>query len=92
MISTRLHTGPDQSDLWNWCSGVAAELWVFPRGMSIASLNKRWCVCSLTRKGFYASAQLYMDDVVAMDSIESIQAILCCAMYSLRSPIGVSVW
>ncbi|CZR68640.1 related to purine utilization positive regulator [Phialocephala subalpina] len=41
--------------------------------------------------GFYASAQLYMDHVIQLDSIESIQAILCCAMYSLRSPVGVSV-
>jgi hypothetical protein len=26
------------------------------------------------------------------NSLESIQAILACAMYSIRSPIGVSVW
>ncbi|PVH76155.1 hypothetical protein DL98DRAFT_657644 [Cadophora sp. DSE1049] len=43
-------------------------------------------------EGFHASAQLYMDYVIELDSIESIQAILCCAMYSLRSPVGVSVW
>jgi len=62
--------------------------------MSIVSLKKGagGMGFSLTSKGFYASAQLYMDEVIAMDSIESIQSILCCAIYSLRSPVGVSVW
>lgn len=27
-----------------------------------------------------------------LNSLESIQAILCCAMYSIRSPVGASVW
>ncbi|PVH84074.1 hypothetical protein DL98DRAFT_613565 [Cadophora sp. DSE1049] len=40
----------------------------------------------------YMSAQLYIDHVMALDSLESIQAILCCAMYSLRSPTGPSIW
>uniref|UniRef100_A0A0B7KEM6 Xylanolytic transcriptional activator regulatory domain-containing protein n=2 Tax=Bionectria ochroleuca TaxID=29856 RepID=A0A0B7KEM6_BIOOC len=32
----------------------------------------------------------YSDQVLALDNIESIQAILCCAVYSLRSSIGTS--
>ncbi len=27
-----------------------------------------------------------------LNTLESIQAILCCAMYSIRSPVGVSLW
>lgn len=30
--------------------------------------------------------------MVKLNTLESIQAILCCAMYSIRSPVGVSVW
>ena len=27
-----------------------------------------------------------------LDNMETIQAILCCAMYSLRSAYGASIW
>ncbi|OBT65299.1 hypothetical protein VE03_04680 [Pseudogymnoascus sp. 23342-1-I1] len=40
----------------------------------------------------YASAQIYISHVLSLDNLESIQAILCCAMYSLRSPAGPSIW
>ncbi|KAF2010111.1 hypothetical protein BU24DRAFT_414547 [Aaosphaeria arxii CBS 175.79] len=40
----------------------------------------------------YASALLYFDDVIAQKNIESIQAVLCCAMFSLRSTVGPSTW
>ncbi|KAI1022224.1 hypothetical protein LB504_007231 [Fusarium proliferatum] len=39
----------------------------------------------------YISAQLYAD-VLSKDNIESIQALLCYAMYSLRSLEGPSLW
>jgi hypothetical protein len=30
--------------------------------------------------------------MLEMDNLQSIQAILCCAVYSIRSPIGISLW
>ncbi|KAJ5157920.1 uncharacterized protein N7482_009020 [Penicillium canariense] len=41
---------------------------------------------------FYVSAELHIGHVLALDNLEAIQAVLCCAMYSIRSPIGPSVW
>ncbi|KAH7379941.1 fungal-specific transcription factor domain-containing protein, partial [Cadophora sp. MPI-SDFR-AT-0126] len=40
----------------------------------------------------YISAQLYIDHIMALDNLESIQAVLCCTMYSLRSSTGPSIW
>lgn len=40
----------------------------------------------------YASAMLFIDDVLCYDNLESIQAILICATYSLRSFTGTSQW
>ncbi|KAL4812036.1 fungal-specific transcription factor domain-containing protein [Aspergillus spinulosporus] len=40
----------------------------------------------------YASALLYIDDVLCYDNLECIQAILCSATYSLRSSKGTSHW
>lgn len=40
----------------------------------------------------YASAEMLFEHVMRLNSLESIQAILSCAMYSIRSPVGVSVW
>ncbi|KAK6381560.1 hypothetical protein LTS17_004618 [Exophiala oligosperma] len=40
----------------------------------------------------YAAAQLYVDDVLQLENLEAIQAYLCYAVYSLRSPAGTSVW
>ncbi|KAL6399732.1 Zn(2)-C6 fungal-type DNA-binding domain [Ilyonectria robusta] len=35
---------------------------------------------------------MYIDHILSRDSLEAIQAILCCAVYSLRSSIGTSHW
>ncbi|KAL2441458.1 hypothetical protein ABEF95_014955 [Exophiala dermatitidis] len=43
-------------------------------------------------EGLYASAENLFEHVMQLNTLESIQAILCCAMYSIRSPVGVSVW
>ncbi|KAF4997118.1 hypothetical protein FDECE_12162 [Fusarium decemcellulare] len=40
----------------------------------------------------YVSALLYIDDILCHDNLESIQAILCSAAYSLRSSKGTSHW
>ncbi|RFU28297.1 hypothetical protein B7463_g8032, partial [Scytalidium lignicola] len=40
----------------------------------------------------YISAQLYIDHILQLENLEAIQAILGCAVYSLRSPIGTSHW
>ncbi|KAL3466250.1 fungal-specific transcription factor domain-containing protein [Aspergillus heterothallicus] len=46
--------------------------------------------CSAER--LYVSSQLYIDHILSMENLETIQAILCCAVYSLRSSIGTSHW
>lgn len=38
------------------------------------------------------SALMYIDDILVHDNLEAVQAILCCAIYSLRSPTGTSHW
>ncbi|KAI1630290.1 fungal-specific transcription factor domain-containing protein [Exophiala viscosa] len=43
-------------------------------------------------KQLYASAQLFVDEVLKLENLEVIQAYLCYAVYSLRSPAGTSVW
>lgn len=43
-------------------------------------------------QGLYSAAEALFERVMQQNSIESIQAVLCCAMYSIRSPVGVSVW
>ncbi|KAJ6141556.1 hypothetical protein N7470_009946 [Penicillium chermesinum] len=40
----------------------------------------------------YSSARYYMDLVLSLDNLEAIQGILCCCMFSLRSPSGPSIW
>lgn len=34
----------------------------------------------------------HIEPVLDLETFESIQAILCCAVYSIRSPVGVSLW
>ncbi|KAL2854996.1 fungal-specific transcription factor domain-containing protein [Aspergillus pseudoustus] len=46
--------------------------------------------CSAER--LYVSSQLYIDHILPRENLETIQAILCCAVYSLRSSIGTSHW
>jgi len=43
-------------------------------------------------EGLYAAGEELFEHVLQLNSLETIQALLCCAMYSLRSPIGVSIW
>ncbi|CAI7653594.1 unnamed protein product [Penicillium glandicola] len=43
-------------------------------------------------EGLYASAECLFEHVIKFNTLKSIQAILCCAMYSIRSPVGVSTW
>ncbi|KAG9254069.1 fungal-specific transcription factor domain-containing protein [Emericellopsis atlantica] len=40
----------------------------------------------------YTSAMLYIDEILCHDNLESIQAVLCCAAYSIRSSKGTSHW
>ncbi|KAH7024341.1 fungal-specific transcription factor domain-containing protein [Microdochium trichocladiopsis] len=40
----------------------------------------------------YASAELYLERLLGYESLESVQAILACAMYSMRSTTGAPVW
>ncbi|CAG9961946.1 unnamed protein product, partial [Clonostachys byssicola] len=43
-------------------------------------------------EGLYAAGEELYEHVLQLNNLEAIQAMLCCAMYSLRSPIGVSIW
>ena len=43
-------------------------------------------------EGLYAAGEELFEHVLQLNSLETIQVLLCCAMYSLRSPIGVSIW
>ncbi|OQE39808.1 hypothetical protein PENCOP_c006G01253 [Penicillium coprophilum] len=41
---------------------------------------------------YYSRALDYLPSVLALNNLESIQSILCCAVYSIRSPNGASLW
>jgi hypothetical protein len=41
---------------------------------------------------YYSMALRYQEPLLDLDGLESIQSILCCAVYSVRSPVGVSLW
>ncbi|KAH9227624.1 hypothetical protein K456DRAFT_1742092 [Colletotrichum gloeosporioides 23] len=43
-------------------------------------------------EAYYSMALDHIAAVLDLDSLESIQAILSCAVYSIRSPVGVSLW
>ncbi|OKL56596.1 hypothetical protein UA08_08175 [Talaromyces atroroseus] len=43
-------------------------------------------------EGYYAMALNNIAPLLDMDNLLSIQAMLCCAVYSVRSPAGVSLW
>ncbi|KAL1872464.1 hypothetical protein VTK73DRAFT_1461 [Phialemonium thermophilum] len=45
-----------------------------------------------SHKQLYASAQLYLDSVLQRDNLQSVQALVACSIYSLRSPTGPSLW
>ncbi|PSN61695.1 hypothetical protein BS50DRAFT_144331 [Corynespora cassiicola Philippines] len=41
---------------------------------------------------YYSMALDHQATVLDLDGLESIQSILCCAVFSIRSPVGVSLW
>lgn len=41
---------------------------------------------------YYSMALDHITPVLALNGLESIQSILCCAVYSIRSPVGASLW
>lgn len=43
-------------------------------------------------QAYYGSAMEYMDSLLSLDNLSSIQCVLCCALFSIRSPVGVNVW
>ncbi|KAK5163153.1 uncharacterized protein LTR77_010937 [Saxophila tyrrhenica] len=43
-------------------------------------------------ENFEAAAETALDAVLSDDGLECVQAILCCAMYSMRSISGASLW
>lgn len=43
-------------------------------------------------EAYYGVALDRIAGILDLDSLESIQAILFCAVYSIRSPVGVSLW
>ncbi|CAH0052307.1 unnamed protein product [Clonostachys solani] len=45
-----------------------------------------------TLMSYYHMALNYIAPVLDLETFESVQAILCCAVYSVRSPVGVSLW
>ncbi|CAI6097316.1 unnamed protein product [Clonostachys chloroleuca] len=45
-----------------------------------------------TLMSYYHMALDYIAPVLDLETFESVQAILCCAVYSVRSPVGVSLW
>ncbi|KAG5798120.1 hypothetical protein H9Q69_002864 [Fusarium xylarioides] len=45
-----------------------------------------------TAESFYKMALTHQPIILELDSIESIQSLLSCAVYSIRSPAGGSLW
>ncbi|KAF2724608.1 hypothetical protein K431DRAFT_291693 [Polychaeton citri CBS 116435] len=45
-----------------------------------------------TAENLYSAALDHINPVLDMNSIETVQSILCCAVYSVRSPVGASLW
>ena len=43
-------------------------------------------------EGYYKAALDHLEPVLDLDGIESIQALLAIAVYSIRSPFGMSLW
>lgn len=43
-------------------------------------------------ESFQASAEALLDEVMSVPSLVCVQAILCCAMFSMRSISGASLW
>ncbi|KAL4966573.1 transcription factor domain-containing protein [Aspergillus stella-maris] len=41
---------------------------------------------------YYAAALVHLPPILELNTLESVQGILACAVYSIRSPIGASLW
>ncbi|PYH86304.1 hypothetical protein BO82DRAFT_326493 [Aspergillus uvarum CBS 121591] len=70
-----------------------------PDSLSLFFLNMVYAVGALllphlgfSAERLYTSALMYIDDILIHDNLEAVQAILCCAIYSVRSPTGTSHW
>ncbi|RAK78990.1 putative transcriptional activator protein acu-15 [Aspergillus fijiensis CBS 313.89] len=77
----------------------AGQANLHPDYISLIFLNMVFAVGALLlpQLGFsaerlYTSALMYIDDILIHDNLEAVQAILCCAIYSVRSPTGTSHW
>lgn len=60
-----------------------------------AGITTVCCMESMVTNGMqqlYLSANLYAEEILSRDNLQSIQAILMYAMYSLRSATGPSLW
>lgn len=44
------------------------------------------------KQTYYLTALEHIEHVIDMDRLESVQALLACAVYSIRSPEGASIW
>lgn len=72
----------------------------FPCNGSGSNRTQVYAIASLTlgpahydtAESYYHMALAHQPPVLELDSIESIQSLLCCAVYSVRSPAGVSLW
>jgi hypothetical protein len=58
---------------------------------AVGALTSGFAGASLP-ENLYAAAEDLFEHVLQLNTLETIQALLCCAMYSLRSPVGVSLW
>jgi hypothetical protein len=43
-------------------------------------------------KDFYTMAMQHFSPILNTDTLESVQALIACAVFSIRSPIGASLW
>lgn len=67
---------------------------------STLTISQVYAIASLTlgpgqytaAESYYYMALEYQPAVLELDSLESIQSLLCSAVYSIRSPVGVSLW
>ncbi|KAL4940185.1 fungal-specific transcription factor domain-containing protein [Aspergillus oleicola] len=41
---------------------------------------------------YYSAALAHLPPILELNTLESVQGILCCAVYSIRSPVGASLW
>lgn len=95
ILATFPAPGISPSSSYGWC--------VLPRflcNVSGSKLSQVYAIASLTlgpahydtAESYYHMALAHQPSVLELDSIESIQSLLCCAVYSVRSPAGVSLW